>query len=795
MKSISHVKLLVCLIVAVQLFGSFRAQAADKLGRRSNHPYLTYSDANIERLKERIGNEPSIAEVWEKMLVNANSMLEPSTGDGGGRRRGRGRSNELLCLAYRMTGDKRFGERVKESLLSQKLGGRSGSMLMLRNPPWHSGLGSGEACASFGIAFDTVYDLLTPKERKTLAAKLAEEGILPVLNDWVLGGQRIHTIDTMGHNWWSAIVFGAGIGAMAILDEDPRAPGWVERVGAADAEWLSYAGSLLENKPANFDSAGGFYESVSYAGFAIRSHLPFRLAWRDAFVTQLPDSLVLGKIADFFIHTSYPRSSGSPMSLDFGDSSITASGAGVVPLLWALGYRNPGSLWYLSQSRGGRGNRDGQASDSGLMRGSPRDLLYSPTDQELAAIGELPDLPRAKIFPDMGWAALRSSWEKDATLLGIKSGYTWNHAHADTGSFVLFHQGKYLLIDSGKSGYSTPEYDDYYRQSFAHNVVTFNGKAENPEDTYFGSKFSGTVSQLIDAGDLRYVLADATGPTSNNFIRNFRSFLWIGDVILVIDDLKSFEPGQFEWLLHYDGEGKRDGLDFNITNGEASVIVRPLFPEPFPNAGLPTDYPESMRLEERVGLKDHDQNTKMPYVAFLPTELMRRTKFITAIMPVQDGDWEPPKIERLRTVDMIGLRITQHGEVTELWLNLLADGRIRHRNANLIYNGWETDAYLTAFTWPEGAKMDDPDTASRVFVIDGSYLRRDGKVVLDSLSKVYLCATKNDDTLDVQLQGQPVINALLRAAKKPAEVNLNGQRVETAYDKKAQNIRLSLQAK
>ena len=98
-----------------------------------------------------------------------------------------------------------------------------------------------------------------------LAGRLAEEGILPVLNDWVLGDQRIHALDTMGHNWWSAIVFGAGIGAIAIMDEDPRAPGWVKRIGAADSEWLSYAGSLLDNKPANFDRTGGFYESVSYA--------------------------------------------------------------------------------------------------------------------------------------------------------------------------------------------------------------------------------------------------------------------------------------------------------------------------------------------------------------------------------------------------------------------------------------------------------------------------------------------------------------------------------------------------
>ena len=783
MKRVSHVRILVCLIVTIQMSGCSRARAAARLERRSGHPYLTYSDANIERLKERVRNEPSIAQAWDKMLADAGRQVE------GGRRR----NNELLCLAYRMTGEKKFGEPVKQSLFSHKFGGRSSSMLMRRNPPWHTGLDAGDRCHSFAIAYDTVYDLLTPEERKALASRLAEEGILPILNDWVLGGRRIHSLDTMGHNWWSAIVFGAGIGAMAIIDEDPRAEGWVKRVGAADAEWLRYAGSNLAGKCASFDRNGGFYESVSYAGYAIRTHLPFRLAWRDAFVEPLPEQDVLKKIADFFMHVSYFRSEGSPWSTDFGDSSLGSNGGGVATTLWCLGYRSPGMLWYMNQCRGGRG-RDGYAGTSGLMLGSPGQLLYAPTAEEMAAIPELPDVQRSQIFPDMGWVTMRSTWEKDATMLGIKCGYTWNHAHADAGSFILFHRGKYILVDSGKSGYSTPEYDDYYRQSVAHSVVMFNGRAENPEDTYFGSKFIGTTSHLLDAGDLRYVLADATGPTCDTFIRNFRHFLWVGDIILILDDLKTFEPGQFEWQLHYKGEGKRNGKDFTVTQDDVQVIVRPLFPMPFPDAGLPTDYPENMRLEMRMGLKDKDQHTEVPYAVFMPTELMRRTKFITAIMPVQEGDWEPPKIERLQTVDMIGLRITQHGEVTELWLNLLADGRIKHRNANLVYNGWETDAYMTIFTWPEGADRNDPDTAEKLMIINGSYLRRDGKLVLDSLSKVYLCATKDDDMLNVQLQGQPVINALLRSPKEPSQVHLNGQPVQPTYNKSAKNLWLSVRA-
>ena len=90
MNRASHLRVFVYLIVAVQLCGCATGQAADKYGRRSDHPYLTYSDANIEKLKERIANEPMIAKAWERMLANAERVVEPSDDRGGrGRRRRR----------------------------------------------------------------------------------------------------------------------------------------------------------------------------------------------------------------------------------------------------------------------------------------------------------------------------------------------------------------------------------------------------------------------------------------------------------------------------------------------------------------------------------------------------------------------------------------------------------------------------------------------------------------------------------------------------------------------------------
>ncbi len=772
---------IVKLLMAVLLIGGCNSSAtavSEKPVR--NHPYLYFTSDEIAKLKERIDNDAATSQAWSQLLENANNAVESS---GSGRRRGGGMEN--LCLAYRMTGEKKFAESIKQMLIDQIQNPRRDEMLARREPPWNSGLGTGRLCYSLAVGFDCVYDFLSAEERKTIAEGIVEVGIMPIMNDWVLGAERIHSLDTMGHNWWSCCVFNAGVASMAIMNEEPRARQWLERISDGSLEWLEYSGSILENKPASFDSEGGFYESVNYSNFGVSQYLLFRLAYSNTFGALPLSTPMVEKIGEYFLHVGYPNSD-RLMSLNFGDGSITVDGSMPVTLMWALGYHKPAYLWYLNQTRGSR-FREGINSMSAFA------LVYRPSEKELAEAPGTPDLPVSMMFEDMGWVIMRSSWEKDATMLGVKSGVTWNHAHADAGSFILFHHGRNLLIDSGNCSYSLPAYDDYYRQSVAHNVVLFNGKAENPEDTYFGSMTDGTVSNLLDAGDLKYVMADATGPTSQYFARNFRHFLWIGDLILIIDDLKSFEPGQFQWLLHFNGKGQRNGKDIEIVDGDASVIVRPLFPMPFPDAGLPTDYPENMRLAEKVGLKDHDADTKVTYFSIEPTELTRRTKFITAVMPLTEkGRDGLPQIERFRGIDVIGLRIRQNGTVTELYMNLKADGSIMHRNANLIHNGWETDSYLMAMTYPEGADTTDPDAVLRYFIADGSYLRRDGKIILDSLSKVFMVSEVTDTGVDVLLQGQPYVNAYLRVNKKPVKVTLNHSIISPEYNNENQTITLRL---
>jgi hypothetical protein len=671
-----------------------------------------------------------------------------------------------LGLAYRTTGDERYARKLREALLHYselaRWAGDAGN-----TPPWHSELNTATFCFGYAVGYDSIYDYLSETERTSIVHSMVQLGILPTLNDWVLPGQRIHALDSMGHNWWSVCVSMTGLAAISLLGDEPQAEHWVQKVSDAFPEWFYYQGNVLQNKSLNFDGNGAFYESVNYANYALSEYLLFRLAYMNVFRgRQSAEIPILRTVGDFFVATCYPTDR-ALLSVNFGDSSLRTTGSQTLRLLLANGHDVEAYHWYLGRT------------DWGLS--DPIGLVY----HEGHSVPQPPSsLPQSMLYPDIGWAVLRSSWQDNATLLAVKSGFTWNHTHPDAGSFILFHGGKPMLIDSGNCSYSRREYSSYYRQSKAHNVVVIDGEAQNLEDCSRGDRgvvTPGRLLHLLDAAGIKYVLADATGPTSWKFSRNYRHFLWIDDIILVFDDIRTHEPGKLEWLLHYDGTIQPDGTNWIVSNEDAKVLVQPLFPE-------------KMQAIEKKGLKDHEPDKEVSYLAFSPEGTMREAKFVTAIVPLQAGDGShPPRVEPLKANNAVGARFHGDGTITDVWLNLMADGRRMHRNSNNIIDGWDTDAYLIALTRPADANQSDPDSVTRCFVACGSHLRKNGKVALDSLSKVYTTFACEGPAMEVALQGQPIVRASIRVTKKPAKVKLNGVQIEPIYDADQKTITLRLE--
>ena len=746
--------------------------------RDSGDPRLFFTPAKIVELQQRLEGDERAREGWQRIKRRADRQLTEELvskeyAEGGAGQHGNyGRpSNQVVSMAshlglvYRMTGREDYAQKLKEALLHHgQLTRWAGDAH--HTPPWHSELNTARFCFGYAMGYDCLRDYLNESEQATIAQSMIRLGILPTLNDWVLGTERIHALDSMGHNWWSVCVSMGGLAALSLVDDEPQARAWVQEVSEAFPEWFVYQGNILQNKSTNFDRQGAFYESVNYANYALSEYLLFHLAVANALgPSALPDIPILKTTGDFFVDTAYPTE-GDMLSVNFGDSSLHASGARTLRLLLANGYDADAYHWYLGRT------------DPGFN--DPIGLVYDRT----RAVEQPPqDLPTSILYPDIGWAVLRSSWTDNATMLAAKSGFTWNHAHPDAGSFVLFHGGKPLLIDSGNCSYSRREYSSYYRQSEAHNVVLIDGEAQNPEACARGDrgvKTPGRLHRLLDAAGIKYVFADATGPTAWKFSRNYRHFLWIDDVILIFDDIRAHAPGQLEWLLHYEGTVQRDGAALLVANEEARAIVRPLFPK-------------EMQIVEKTGLKDHDPDTKVPYLALTPQGKMREAKFVTALVPVQSrSDWRPPQFETLTSENAIGVRIRTDETITDVWLNLMADGRRMHRNSNNVIDGWDTDAYLIALTRPVDAADSDPDSLTRCLVACGSYLRKNGKVTLDSLSKVYTVFTCQQPQMQVALEGQPLIRAALRATAEPKAVTLNGEPTHPVYDATRKMLRLRL---
>lgn len=734
-------------------------------GQKRN--YLLYTDENISRLKEQVKTNELIENQWNEQYEKAKTLLKKD--------RLKSKDGLLLGLVYRMTGEEKFAKKLKELLLSYTSKSTwEGSTLLKRNPPWRGGLGTSHTSYDIAIGFDCIYNYLSTTEKEQIANDILELGIKPARYDWLESETNMHTYDTMGHNWWSACVYMSGLASLAVRNEIPEAKEWAQEINESAIEWLQYSGSVLQNKPSTFDKDGGFYESVGYATYGTSQYLLFLYSYGNVWPDEPKNiSSIVDKIGDFFINTTYFVKGGKDLAVNFGDSGKLATGDRIVRLLCNLGYKNEDYKWFMSHVSNGE-NRDSSSAEA---------LILNPGLELNTSL--LPNRKKSHLYQDMGWATLRNSWEDNATMLAVKSGFTWNHTHADAGSYILFHNGKNLIIDSGTGSYLSPLFSKYYCQSEAHNVVMFDGQGQNRNDPYFGSVNSGSLHNLVEGEDFKYLLANATGPYSHILARNYRSFIWVGDVILVIDDLLAFEPGQFEWLLHYNGKSTlKGGIDLTIKDGDAKVRVRPLYPETFPPGGeRPHDFPEHMRLTEKLGYEDHHPENKQAYWSISHFEKTTRTKFVSAIILEDEANKNKlPVIERFEGKDFLGVSITQNGETTKVYFNLLADGRLKHRNSLNNMDGWETDAYLTVLKFDEAADKTNHKNIKELFIGHGSYLRKDRNVLIHALSKYTALVEGFDSKPKVTFHGQPNVTLKIRTPEKTPSVNINGEEKEGTYN-------------
>jgi hypothetical protein len=717
----------------------------------SHHPRLFYNSHSLKQLRQWLASDSAADEALKKHgaeLLAADFIPEPEALKGPGQQQSFGVPGDqmsdmglTLGLLYNLTGDKRYADKLKAAMAYYaNYSHWVAAGFSRRLPPWHSELDTQKFSYGYAAGYDALYHLLSETERKTIVEVMVRLGILPILNDWVLPGTRVHSFDSMGHNWWGVCVSGAGLCALALLGDDPRAQGWIDAIDEGFKQWFDYPGNVLQNRVATFERSGPSYEGVGYTNYGVHEYLNYRFAWQNTWPGRKPAHMVpLDHLAEYLLHTLYPTSFGF-YAVDFNDSSPELDSTSLVLLLIACGLGTPEASRYLE-----------------LVHTQPRETIvsllrhYSKT--EAAA-----EVPNSFMYSDMGWGMLRSSWENDATFLAMKSGYTWNHSHADAGSFILHKQGMPLITNGGHCAYYRPEYTTYYRRSKAHNVILFNGEGQPEDDLFLGCKFSGHLHGLIDGLGLKYIYADSTGPMARWFIRNYRHWIWSGDVILIFDDVRAHVPGQLDWLLHFEGSytTEPDG-GVRIKNDTAEAVVKMLSP--------------TVQMREEMGLSNHDPEKKVPYLAFSPTDQASTCQFITAICLNPDA---VPQFEVLSDEGYVGVRIQTTDAIEECYLNLRAintPGTI-----SIQIDDFTTDAYLLHL---KRASSGD-QSVQRYFAGLGSYLRSEDQSIFESLSKLNACWSPGDP-LEI-FSDNPSASIQIAVERSPGTVRWNGRPVNAKYD-------------
>lgn len=180
-------------------------------------------------------------------------------------------------------------------------------------------------------------------------------------------------------------------------------------------------------------------------------------------------------------------------------------------------------------------------------------LLLAPQRDWQPVSGALPrDTPKAIHMPSIGWVAMHSNLaDRGRSSVYFKSSPygSYNHSHADQNSFVINSKGQSLAIDSGYYDYyNSPHWKGWYKQTWAHNAMTFDGGQGQMHDTMAAK---GKITQFETTAAYDLVTGDATQAYGGALTRAVRSMVYVRPgVLLVFDSLASDTPRTWEWNIH-----------------------------------------------------------------------------------------------------------------------------------------------------------------------------------------------------------------------------------------------------
>jgi hypothetical protein len=500
------------------------------------HPRMLLNSSRIETLKTKIAGTHKF--IWNVIKGKADSYLNSSPRNSPGDEsdtRSDGDAVPWLALAYVLTGENQYLNKAVDWMTT-----------VCNYSTWdgnHS-LAAGHCLMGISLGYDWLYHSMNWLQRRTIRDRLSH--FAPAMAYSPQHKERYLA------NHCQVEYAGLAAAGFALYDEVPEAEDWLRQAYYIFNEAYQVCGD-----------DGSSTEGHQYYGLMTEFQMHFNkmakeLLGRDFY----SETEWLKNIGYFILYSTLPNFSSDKCVMRYGDTksmNFHGHGPGYQLFNVAVEYRNPYFQWMALEmfDRGiGTTHRMGWAN-----------LLWY--DETLTATS-LDSLPCFRHFEDTGWITSRSSWGKNAVMIGFKCGPFHGHAvqdlynnmagfhqivnghgHPDVNHFNIYAYGNAFITDDA---YPKPKWTRY------HNTILVNGYGQLGEgSSYFNRSqvfHAKATSRIIKAksnSDFDYIIGDAENiykPEAGlkKFLRH--CVFLKPDFIIILDELEAEAPSKFEWLLN-----------------------------------------------------------------------------------------------------------------------------------------------------------------------------------------------------------------------------------------------------
>lgn len=455
-----------------------------------------------------------------------------------------------VASAYVLTGDRSLGPWLK---------GRVDALLALDTWFCHVHVGTCRICdhvmcnlaADVALVHDLAADLFTQAEVDHLAAGLRRLHLEPFL-DATEGAAEWWFAPGVASNWKIMCCGETGLAVCGYLERWPEAREVLARAARGVSE-------VLDLVPAEGDWGEGVGYWFATLWMGLRYALALRrLSGRGVNLFEHPALRVTG---DFMTQLMAP--SGRVYNFGDGDAQVSARLAEALLVLAAE-----------------QGRPDWMHAARLVPQPTPLFLAVDTPDQAAR-----PSDRRVAAFPSCGAATIRAGWQPDDLFVGFRAGPSdVGHAHLDANSFVVEAGGRPLVIENGywPQGHylgffdaAGPRWNFDGPGTVGHSTLLVDGQGQT-----WGSDYPGRLLVARDEGRYLFGAGDAAAAYPGLLRQFVRAFLVLPPDILVVHDRIECEGERhLEWLIHYAGDMRTDGIASHIENDGARLCLVPFLPD------------------------------------------------------------------------------------------------------------------------------------------------------------------------------------------------------------------------